>query len=41
MSKPSAKEEVNQEVFNGNVKTSQEYKEMVTKSTELLNRRII
>lgn len=34
MSKPSAKEEVNQEVFNGNVKTSQEYKEMERKAKE-------
>ncbi|MGN5882709.1 hypothetical protein [Staphylococcus simulans] len=34
MSKPSAKEEVNQEVFNGNVKTSQEYKEMEHKAKE-------
>lgn len=32
MSKPSAKEEINQEVFNGNVKTSQEYKEMERKA---------
>ncbi|MCE4985374.1 hypothetical protein KJC01_06710 [Staphylococcus arlettae] len=34
MSKPSAKEEVNQEVFNGNVKSSQEYKEMERKAKE-------
>ncbi|MDU3138342.1 MAG: hypothetical protein E7B17_03460 [Staphylococcus lugdunensis] len=34
MSKPSAKEEVNREVFNGNVKTSQEYKEMERKAKE-------
>ncbi|MFW3611324.1 hypothetical protein ACN9U3_02985 [Staphylococcus caprae] len=34
MSKPSAKEEVNQEVFNGNVKTSREYKEMERKAKE-------
>ena len=34
MSKPSAKEEINQEVFNGNVKTSQEYKEMERKAKE-------
>lgn len=34
MSKPSAKEEVNQEVFNGNVKTSKEYKEMERKAKE-------
>lgn len=34
MSKPSAKEEVNQEVFNGNIKTSQEYKEMERKAKE-------
>ncbi len=34
MSKPSAKEEVNQEVFNGNVKTSQEYKEIERKAKE-------
>lgn len=34
MSKPSAKEEINQEVFNGNIKTSQEYKEMERKAKE-------
>lgn len=34
MSKPSAKEEINQEVFNGNVKTSREYKEMERKAKE-------
>ena len=34
MSKPSAKEEINQEVFNGNVKTSQEYKDMERKAKE-------
>ncbi|MEJ7444323.1 hypothetical protein WL480_05300 [Staphylococcus hominis] len=34
MSKPSAKEEINQEVFNGNVKTTQEYKEMERKAKE-------
>ncbi|MEW4384704.1 hypothetical protein AB1I56_10625 [Staphylococcus epidermidis] len=34
MSKTSAKEEINQEVFNGNVKTSQEYKEMERKAKE-------
>ncbi|MCC3755539.1 hypothetical protein [Staphylococcus capitis] len=34
MSKPSAKEEINQEVFNGNVKTSQEYKKMERKAKE-------
>ncbi|OHS38808.1 hypothetical protein HMPREF3265_08860 [Staphylococcus sp. HMSC62B09] len=34
MSKPSAKEKINQEVFNGNIKTSQEYKEMERKAKE-------
>lgn len=28
MSKPSAKDEINQEVFNGNIKSSKEYKEL-------------
>lgn len=34
MSKPSAKEEINQEVFNGNIKSSKEYKEMERKAKE-------